>query len=416
MTLQRKRAQMAALAARASEALAAFNGGLAELGARKRGAQQRLSALSARLQAVHQQLARAGEWEEGGCQLVSSAMRKCDIRLLQSRLAYSAVNIWPPSHITGELVPPSALVPDQSPEERRTAATPPQLAEHAARKAAEAARKAGSGGAASGFGGFAPAGGGGQPGNGADAPGAGNGSQSGGHGAAAAVSARATAAATQPVAGSAARRLEVEAAALGAEAQSLIAGFDAALVALAARRQALVCDLAGVAARQLVHYQELLLLKVCAPPSAAACCQACLGTQSTPAALLQTAAACELLTRACTPLTRRVHPPPLRLQAFEVREAVLLAKLGAKGEERDGLAGRVSELETALEERRAEADSIGAARASVVAAFEAFVEDKGPHAEALTHIFNRCVRSSGQGWAAASRVVLPRSASCTAAE
>jgi hypothetical protein len=58
------------------------------------------------------------------------------------------------------------------------------------------------------------------------------------------------------------RRCELERAALASEAAEARSAFDAAVERLAACRNELACGLASAAARQLVHFEELCLLKV----------------------------------------------------------------------------------------------------------------------------------------------------------
>ncbi|GBF92886.1 cilia- and flagella-associated protein [Raphidocelis subcapitata] len=108
---------------------------------------------------------------------------------------------------------------------------------------------------------------------------------------------------------------------------------------LAVRRDELACDLCSSAARQLVRFEELCLLK-----------------------------------------------------EFEVRELVLLDRLAAKTAERSELSSRLAELSAQIEAKRAEGETLGAARAAVLAEFEALVEDKEPFVEALTQIFNRRIK------------------------
>lgn len=81
----------------------------------------------------------------------------------------------------------------------------------------------------------------------------------------------------------------------------------------------------------------------------------------------------------------------LLLQEFDKRELVLLAKSSAKGEERDDLQAKLSDLGRQIDAKKAEADSVAAAKAAVVAEFDAQVPEKHPFRDALTHIFNRWV-------------------------
>lgn len=91
-------------------------------------------------------------------------------------------------------------------------------------------------------------------------------------------------------------------------------------------------------------------------------------------------------------------PAPAPSQDCEQHELALGARLGAKQEEADELDGRAVELEGQVELKRGEGDSVAAARAAVVAEFEAYVADKAPHVEALTAIFHRCApHREGEG-------------------
>jgi hypothetical protein len=76
-------------------------------------------------------------------------------------------------------------------------------------------------------------------------------------------------------------------------------------------------------------------------------------------------------------------------QDFETRELVLLAKCSDKAAERDELQGRVAELGRQLDAKRAEAESIAAARAAAVAEFDSLIPESHAFHDQLAHIFNK---------------------------
>jgi len=82
-------------------------------------------------------------------------------------------------------------------------------------------------------------------------------------------------------------------------------------------------------------------------------------------------------------------------QEFEKRELLLLAKLDAKTNECDDIQSKLADLDGQLESKRSEATSLAAARIAVIAEFEAFIRDKHPFVDPLTHIFHRCIWVEG---------------------
>lgn len=177
------------------------------------------------------------------------------------------------------------MLPDEEPDERRNCVTSDQIREHVDRKKAEQQRKAG-GPSAGGLGGFAAVGGAAGAANSTEAK-----SKPAGDGPAGSSAQRAaakTAVGSQPAsaalrpAGSATaaasvaplsdleaaevqaqhRRLEVVREGLLWEKNELRTVFDGALDRINQRRLQLACDISSCQARQLVHYQGLLLLKV----------------------------------------------------------------------------------------------------------------------------------------------------------
>jgi hypothetical protein len=96
------------------------------------------------------------------------------------------------------------------------------------------------------------------------------------------------------------------------------------------------------------------------------------------------------------------NPKPHKYQEFDERELVLRSKLSSKAAEAADLQSRLADLDRQLDDKRAEAEGLAAARAAAVAAFEGFVADKRPFVEALTRIFHRCVAGVGMGWSMAT--------------
>ncbi|KAI8470236.1 MAG: hypothetical protein J3K34DRAFT_459006 [Monoraphidium minutum] len=257
-----------------------------------------------------------------------------------------------------ELAP--AMAPDEEPNERRGSVDQQQLA---AWKRVEQQRTGG-GPAAGGFGGFAAPGGdaGASAGQGSatakpptfsvasprPALAAPSASAAAATPASAALPAVALSDLEQSEAGVSRRWLEAERDQLQCERQRLCSQFDAALARLRARRLELECGLSSCQARLLVHYHQLVLLK-----------------------------------------------------EFEKRELMLLAKSADKASERGELQGRLADLARQMDTKHAESESVAAARAAVVAEFDAMVGEKAPFREQLAHIFNRRIKRSAKRGGAA---------------
>lgn len=70
---------------------------------------------------------------------------------------------------------------------------------------------------------------------------------------------------------------------------------------------------------------------------------------------------------------------------------MLLEKCSDKAAEQADLQGKLSDLTAQLDANNAEAASVAAARASIVAEFDTLVHETHAFRDKLAHIFNRCV-------------------------
>ncbi|KAJ9527700.1 hypothetical protein QJQ45_025974 [Haematococcus lacustris] len=137
------------------------------------------------------------------------------------------------------------------------------------------------------------------------------------------------------------RKLEFRRSQLQAEVTEMAAAFDEALMVLRKDKLALEADLKLCEIRQLVHMQELSLLR-----------------------------------------------------DFDKREVVLIQKREAKMEDRNEILDKIGECNGKLEAKRAELEGLLARRAAVTTEFDAAVPESDPFREQLARIFHRKIKRS----------------------